>query len=280
MTYGIAGGGEGGVSFEAATVLGTDAATLEDLAGVNPATALQPTDEDLEILTNNLGISADALSMYDADTVTGLFALAKSMEAVNNGAASADQINILKNADSFLDALYICCTDNGIAGDGTATVGLIDAFKSFVDNLESDIESAGGTLSLGADATLTTTDAEEMLDGFATETEGGSYETDDDDYMPQAESVFGAPLYSPVATSYGYYGAAPAGYGVTTPFGPAEVAGGYGEGVAGAPAGVQAETSGAAAEDEPQAGNQKGDLAVGKNARHDHDGDGLLDHDV
>ncbi len=255
-------GGIGGASFDAAEALETDTATLSDLAfdAGTEATAIE-----IEALSANLGIPPENLTMYDQDTVIALFALSKAMDAVKNGTAIQAQIDILKRADSFLDALYACCTGNGVAGDGSLTLGIIQAFKSFTGNL-AEGDRVG-------EVTLTAADIAEMSDGFTTEDEGGTYVTDETDFA-QADTVSGG-VFEPIpfpglSTGPAYPGSSSLVAADTVP-------------------GVEADTPSPAggADEEPSAadaaaggGNKKGDVASGANARHDHNGDGLLDHDV
>ena len=244
----------GGDSFDAYEALGRD--NFEDLlslAGVDGDEVIFANGasfdadsislEDKLILSDTLGLSSEKLRMYDADTILGLLAIGKAMEAAQNGEITGIQKDLLQNADEFLDQLYDCCASNTVEGDGTETIGVIDKFRNWVDG-----QSITGTFS---DAEL-----EAMLNGL-----DATYATD---------GVFGATVYETGVNTEGSLPEdAPLTDLLTTPTVRQEVP---------APV-ILTKTPEATPPAKPK---NKGDaVAEGTaEARHDHDGDGTLDHNI
>ena len=94
--------------------------------------------EALGLIQTKLGISIPQLQTYDMDTVAGLMAIARAMDAVEKGTASGGteldaQKDLLKYADNFLGKLY---------GVDTTIMPAITTYQTWVGDNQNKFDAA------------------------------------------------------------------------------------------------------------------------------------------
>ena len=136
-----------GESFDAITMLGISSDELKEYSGIETGTEIvngEPFKEtdfnkmDLDLLNTKLSIPKERLALYDMDTVAGLVAIAKAMQAVEEGTADDKQKDLLTHADDFFSQLYACCLETETKLDGESVAGAVKSYKNWLEGKNPD----------------------------------------------------------------------------------------------------------------------------------------------